>query len=291
MSTPVAPPQAVRSSLPEIFLTDELPRPYPSIFYYAFAGVGKTNALRTLAEFKPLIIPTEQGSTKGMSTLKDMKFPMIPVGSIDEIMAVLAELQARSKPGELYYKALGPFNALAVDSFTGLGAMLEAASKKVRGWDMIWDSVKGSGKDPRTAYPYINERGKMVYDRIINLPVPTIVTCREQLITEGEAPNTKTYSAPELPGQKLHRELPGWPEASLRLTVVNGQRCFITENQGDVLARVRLPEGQRLPTRIKPDLGLLIKLLRQGPQDPPAADLIKALQLENPRAAQAPPIK
>lgn len=255
-------PTPVRSSLPAIFFTDEMPRQYPTIFMYAIAGAGKTNALRTIKHLNPLIVATEDGQTKGMSTLADLRLMAILIDNLEQLVAMTSELAAKAKPGELYYQRHGPFYALGLDSMTGVGPMLEDAVKKLKGWEMIWDAVKGGSKDPRSAYPYIAEKGRQVVRKLMALPVPLVLTCREQLVTEGEPPNQKSYPAPELPGQKLPRELPGWPEATIRLRMINGQRVFQTENEGDVVARVRLREGMRCPKYTRPDLGALLRLLQ-----------------------------
>lgn len=264
---PVATPSSpVRSSLPAIFFTDEEPRPYPTVFMYAIAGAGKTNALATLKGLDPLVVATEDGQTKGMSTLAHLHLAAVKIENLDQLIAMSTELAAQARPGQLFYryggKTFGPFGALGVDSLTGIGPMLEDAAKKLKGWDMIWDATAGGRKDPRTAYPYIAEKGRQVVRKLMALPVPLVLTCREQLITEGEGANAKTYPGPELPGQKLPKELPGWPEATLRLRMINGQRVFQTENEGDIVARVRLGEGQRLPKYCKPDLGAMIRLLQ-----------------------------
>lgn len=253
---------AVTSSLPDIFFTDEMPREYPSVFAYAIAGAGKTNALRTLKPLNPLVIATEDGQTKGMSTLADLKIAAIMIDTLDQLVTVTTELQAKAKSGQLYYKGLGPFGALAVDSLTGIGPMLELAAIKMKGWEMIWDSSAGSRKDPRSAYPYIAEKGRGVVRKLMSLPVPLVLTAREQLVTVGEGANAKSYAAPELPGQKLPRELPGWMEAAVRFRMLNNERIMVTVNEGDVIARVRLGEGMRLDAYCKPDLYALIQLLQ-----------------------------
>lgn len=260
----------VGSSLPALFFTDQMDskRLYPAVFAYAIAGAGKTNALSTLKnadpakDLNPLVLATEDGQTKGMSTLAHLHIPAILINDLDELIAVTSELKSKCKPGELYYQGNGPFGSIGVDSLTGVGPMLEDAAKKLKGWKMIWDATAGGGKDPRTAYPYIAEKGRMIVRDLMDLPVPLVMTCREQTVTEGEGPNAKSYAAPELPGQKLPKELPGWPEATVRLRMINGQRVMVTENEGDVVARVRLREGLRLPKHVKPDLGALIRLLR-----------------------------
>lgn len=231
------------------------------MFAYAIAGAGKTNMLRTIKHLNPLVMATEDGQTKGMSTLADLHLAALLLNNLDELVSVTSELSAKAKPGELYYQGVGPFGCLAVDSLTGVGPMLEDAAKRLKGWDMIWDATAGGGKDPRQAYPYIAEKGRQVVRKLMALPVPLVLLCREQLVTEGEGTSAKSYPAPELPGQKLYRELPGWPEASVRLKMLNGQRVMVTENEGDAVARVRLREGLRLPKYCKPDLGALIRLL------------------------------
>lgn len=239
-----------------------MPRPYPTVFVYAIAGAGKTNTLRTIKHLDPLILATEDGQTKGMSTLGDLKLAAILIDRLDQLVAVTSELSAKAKPGELYYKGHGPFRALGLDSLTGVGPMLEDAAITLKGWQMIWDSHEGGKKDPRTAYPYIAERGRQVVRKLMALPVPLVLTCREQLVTEGEGANAVSYPAPELPGQKLPRELPGWPEATVRIRMINGQRVMQTQNQGNVVARVRLREGLRIDEYCKPDIGALIRLLQ-----------------------------
>lgn len=277
------PPNPVPSSLPDIFFTDEMPRPYPCIFMYAIAGAGKTNTLRTIKHLKPLVLATEDGQTKGMSTLADLHLAAVLIDELDQLVMATSELSAKAKPGQLFYKGHGPFEALAIDSLTGIGPMLEAASMRIRGWSMIWDKVKGGGADPRSAYPYIAEKGRQVVRKLMALPVPLIMTCREQLNTEGEGDAAKSYAAPELPGQKLPRELPGWPEATLRLRMINGQRVFVTENEGDVVARVRLKEGMRCPKYCKPDLGAMLRLL-QGDDS-----ALKDLELTSPTKEDGSP--
>jgi hypothetical protein len=265
--------QTVRSSLPTLFFTDALPRPYPTVLNYAIAGMGKTNCIRTLTDdFKPLVIATEAGNSKGMSTLADLRLPVFLLNTIEEIIAVTTELNAQAKPGELYYNGQGPFTALAVDSLTGIGKFLEDKSRQQHKVDTIWG---GELKDPRQAYPYIAEKGRQVVDKLMALPVPLLLLCREGLMSEGEGAATVQYAAPELPGQKLPRELPGWPEATVRMRMVNGHRVCVTENEGYVIARVRLPQGKRLPKFIRPHMGALIKVLI----NPDDQDAYKRLEL------------
>lgn len=279
----------VPSSLPAIFFTDEMDgrRQWPTIFFYAIAGAGKTNALRTIAHLNPLVLATEDGNTKGMATLGDLHLSAIPIDRLEQLVAVTTELSAKSKPGELYYGTHGPFNALAIDSLTGIGPMLEDAAKAIKGWDMIWDAHTGGGKDPRTAYPYIAEKGRQVVRKLMALPVPLFMSCREQNVTVGQAPNTKEYPAPELPGARLPAELPGWPEATLRLRMINGVRQFITENEGEAVARVRLKQGFRVPKYCKPDLGLILRVLQGDYTALPLLELNRAETAKTPQQLAA----
>lgn len=260
-----------------------MPRKYPTIFVYAIAGAGKTNLFRTIKHLDPLVVATEDGNTKGMSTLGDLHLAAILIDKLDQLVQMTSELAAKAKPGELYYQGHGPFRALGLDSLTGVGPMLEEESIKMKGWTSIWGDVStGQKKDPRTAYPYIAEKGRKVVRALMSLPVPLLMTCREQVVTEGEGASAISYAAPELPGQKLPRELPGWPEATLRLRMLNGQRVCVTENEGNVVARVRLKEGMRVDKYIRPDMGALIRLLN-GEES-----ALKELSLSAPQAPVVP---
>lgn len=263
--------------------TDMINRPYPTVFAYAAAGVGKTNALRSVADRDPFVIATEDGQTKGMSTLADLHYPAVLIDNLTQLQSVTSELQAKCKPGELYYGGLGPFRLLSLDSFTGVSFMLEDGARKLKGWDMIWDSTTGGGKDPRQAYPYIAEKGRQVLRKLMALPIPLLVLCREQNVTEGEGKNAITYPAPEIAGQKLPKELPGWPEATVRLRMLNDKRIMVTENEGNAIARVRLKPGLRLPKHCKIDFGALFDLLITSD-----AKHIERLRLDTPPAQGAP---
>lgn len=264
-------PAAATSGLPPLFFADEMERPYPCVFAYAAAGVGKTNSIRTLEEMeslkglKPLVLATEDGQTKGTSTLGDLHYPVIPINSLEQLVSVTAELASKAKPGQLFYQGHGPFGMAVADSVTGISYFLEQGAIKLKGWSMIWDSSAGSGKDPRQAYPYIAERGRQVVRKLMELPAPLLLLCREQNVTEGEGKTAITYAAPEIAGQKLPKELPGWPEATVRLRMFNGnERVMMTENEGNVIARVRLKPGLRLPKMCKPHMGALFDLLITG---------------------------
>lgn len=282
--TVVPTPPVTKSSLPDIFFTDALPRQeYPAIFVYAIAGAGKTNLFDTVKHLSPFVAATEDGQTKGMATLAHLHIAGTMIDNLDQLIAVVTELSANARPGQIFYRGHGPFGLLGVDSLTGVGPMLEDAAKKVKGWDMIWDAAPGGRKDPRSAYPYIAERGRQIVRKMMSLPVPLVMMAREQLVTEGEGSTARSYAAPELPGQKLPRELPGWPEATIRMRMINGQRVFVTENEGDVVARVRLREGLRLPKYCKPDLGALIRLLSG---DASALKDLEPPRMETPKTPQ-----
>jgi hypothetical protein len=132
---------------------------------------------------------------------------------------------------------------------------------ELKGWGDLHGPVeKGQGKDPRTAYGYLAEKGRQLYKELFELHAHLYVTAREGLF--GGTDEVPLFAAPELPGQKLPREVPGWPDATIRLRVISGKHRMVTKGEGLTPARVRLPEDfPELPLRCLPDIGALVKFM------------------------------
>src|SRR5690606_18348405 len=155
------------------------------------------------------------------------------------------------------------FDVLVNDSLSGFGDIWMAKGLEVLGWDEV--GVAGPGHDPRRIYAYIPEKGRQTAKALMSVKAHLILLCRETLMEEGEGKTRITYPAPELPGSKLPRELPGWLDGvvfgKIQGIGANAKRLFLTEAEGKTIAGIRAPEGRRLPKLIPADYGLLIKYM------------------------------
>jgi hypothetical protein len=257
--------------LPDVKSTqDYMRKGYATILLYAIARFGKTNLLRGLVRdgYKPLVLSVgEMGDSRGLTTVADLDIPVVEVDDWDIAKLVCAELKKGKYQGK-------EFDVIFNDSLTGFGTIWTEKGLEVLGWDEI--GVASTGKDTRQIYAYIPEKGRQTMKMLFDIPAHLVCICREGLVEEGQGLAKITYPAPELPGQKLNRELPGWPDATVYGKFLNGQRIFLTESEGKTIAGIRMPEGMRFPKRMKADLSLLIK----GMKGDLAA--IKASELETP---------
>jgi len=240
--------------LPKARSTNEYQRgSYATILLYAIARFGKTNLLRQLlkAGYKPLVLSVgEMGDSRGLTTVADLDIPVVEVDDWDTAKVVCAELKKGKYDGH-------EFDVIFNDSLTGFGYIWTASGLKALGWDEI--GVAGAGKDTRQIYSYIPEKGRQTMNMLFDIPAHLVCICREGLTEEGEGKSKITYPCPELPGQKLNRELPGWPDAVVYGKFFNGKRVFLTEAEGKTIAGIRMPEGTRFPKYMQADLSLLIK--------------------------------
>jgi hypothetical protein len=245
--------------LPDLFRTSQLKASYGTVLGYGPAGAGKTRSILTLMDhgFRPLILATELGETHGMLSLASNDIAALSIESHAMLIDVIKA--CKKKSGKVEYQE-EEFDAVVLDSITQWGEYPLERFAQLKGWeDLHGVAQKGGGKDPRQAYGFLAEKGRQLYKELFDLHAHLYIIAREGLFGgEGEL----QFSAPELPGQKLPRELPGWPDATVRLRVIAGKHMMVTRGEGGSPARVRTPEDMpRLPLRCNPDIGALIKYM------------------------------
>jgi hypothetical protein len=246
--------------LPPLQRTSMLKATFGTVLGYGPAGAGKTFSIKTLMKhgLNPVLLITELGETGGLLSVQDLDIPFIRVSSHAETIDVIKAM--KRKPGKIEYDQT-EFGAVVLDSITQWGEYPLERYMELKGWQDLHGPVeKGQGKDPRTAYGFLAEKGRQLYKELFELHGHLYVIAREGLF--GGTDEVPAFSAPELPGQKLPREVPGWPDATVRLRVVAAKHLMITQGEGGCPARVRLPESVGpLPLRCNPDIGALIKLM------------------------------
>lgn len=244
--------------LPPLSRTSQLQAAVGTVLGYGPGGAGKTFSIKKLKEhgMNPVVLTTELGITHGLLTLQSEDIPYISVQTHAEMMEVIAAM--KKKPGKVEYQQT-EFGAVVLDSITQWGEFPLEAFAALKGWGDL--STPAEKKDPRQAYGYLAEKGRQLYKELFGLHGHLYIIAREGLFGDGTADNP-FFNAPELPGQKLPRELPGWPDATVRLRIVAGQHIMVTKGEGFTPARVRLPSDYpALPLRCKPDIGALIKFM------------------------------
>jgi hypothetical protein len=247
------------AKLPTLQRTSTQRANYGTVLSYGPAGAGKTRSIATLVThgFNPFVIVTELGPTHGLLSLQSSDMGFVVVDSHEQTIQVIRELGR--KPGKIEYEQT-EFGCVVLDSITQWGEFPLERYVELKGWDDLHGfTERGMGKDPRTAYGYLAEKGRQLYKELFALKAHVYVIAREGLFGGDDV---GLFAAPELPGQKLPREVPGWPDATIRLRVVAGQHRMITKGEGGSPARVRLPEDfPELPSRSNPDIGALIKFM------------------------------
>ena len=246
--------------LPKLNRTVDLQASVATILGYGPAGAGKTRSIRTLKEegFNPIVIACELGETHGLLSLATDDIPYVVVENHDQIVQVIAAL--KKTPGKVSYEGQD-FDTVVLDSITQWGEFPLDRFVQLKGWeDLHGINTAGAGKDPRQAYGFLAEKGRQLYKELFSLHAHLYIIAREGLF--GGQDGEPLFAAPELPGQKLARELPGWPDATVRLRVVAGKHVMVTKGEGGSPARVRQPEAlAQLPLRCQPNIGALIKYM------------------------------
>jgi hypothetical protein len=281
---------AVGGKLPKLQRTSALKVAVGTVLSYGPGGAGKTFSIKKMKEhgMNPVVLTTELGLTHGLLTLQSEDIPYIPITTHNEAMEVIAAM--KRKPGKIEYEQT-EFGSVVLDSITQWGEFPLDRFIELKGWDDL--STPESKKDPRGAYAFLAEKGRQLYKALFELHGHLYIIAREGLFGGGDE---ALFAAPELPGQKLPRELPGWPDATVRLRRIAGEHRMVTMGEGGSPARVRLPSDYpQLPLRCNPDIGALIKfmcgdrsmidLLRTEKATPPP--LVKATAAATASAASA----
>jgi hypothetical protein len=244
----------VTIQLPTLGRTSALRAEFATILLYGGARVGKTYAIKSLKSLKPLILATEMGDTQGLQTLRDLDLPYLSIRDWEVMEIVLAELNRI--PSKCQFQG-EEFGCVAVDSLTMCGGQwLDLALRKLGRKEI---GMAEKGWDPRRPYMYVAEKGRQAMKNFMSLRAHLVCIAREGVHEEGEGDDKVSYPCIELPGAKLYKELPGWPDATIRMRLVNNVRVFVTQEERQAVAGVRTPFA--LPRYIKPDLSLLIKCM------------------------------
>jgi hypothetical protein len=203
-----------------------------------------------------IILASEDGDTQGLQTLQDFKIPFIELRDWPTAELVLAEMM-RFKDHCQYQGTT--YTHVIADSYSCFGTLWMDLALKMLGRTEV--GMAGPGWDPRRPYGYVAEKGRQATKKLMMLRAHLICVAREGLAEEGEGTDKVSYPCIELPGAKLYKELPGSFDAVVRLKMVSGKRVFVTETENRAVAGVRVPESMRLPRYVKPDIGLLIKVM------------------------------
>jgi hypothetical protein len=251
------------NSLPKPVKPSEVRTSWATVLIWAVSRWGKTNAIRTLVDegFRVLIVATDQGDAMGLQTISDLpddRVTIVPVNDWPEAMLVFAELSRDKHKGIATYMG-EKYDVMVNDSLSGFGEIWMARALEVMGKEEV--GVAYPGWDPRRVYGYIPEKGRQTTKGLTNIAAHCIFLCRETQSGEGEGAARITFPAPEMPGEKLPRELPGWLDAVGYGKFIQGDRVILTEAEGKVVAGIRAPQGRRFPKYILPNYGLLIKAM------------------------------
>jgi len=226
------------------------------------AGGGKTHSIQTILDegFRPIVLACELGQSMGFMTLKHRRIPVVQVNTHDDYVLVMAELH--KIPGKTSY-AGEEFDFVILDSFTERGNRWLENFMVLKGWtEMFGVNTKGSGKDPRMAYSYAAEKGRKEMRLLLSCSAHVYVICRERTMHQGEGTDKLEWSAPDLPGQEMPRQMPGLPDGTVQLKRIAGKHVMITKGVGNTPSRVRLPgDFEPLPDRCIPNIGALAKYM------------------------------
>jgi hypothetical protein len=232
---------------------------WATILAYAVPRWGKTMLTRTAR--RPLVLACEMGAKRGLGTLQDLAIPYLPIDDMETLLQVAREL---GKNRDVCTFEGEEFETVILDSASVAGELGLEGAQKIKGWQGLWDTMGTGGKDPRMAYPYMNEKMRQLMKLLMNVQANFLAIARESMAEEKDTEGKIiTYKVPEFPGQKLPHELPGWPDATLRGDIVNGQRLLRTRTHMRAVAGIRVP-GLNVPEFLLPNTAILCDWMRTG---------------------------
>lgn len=246
-----------KTSLPALQRTSELKASFATMLGYGPARGGKTRSVEECFKqgLNPVILATELGETHGLLSLASSPIHFIKVASHQELIEVIREM--KKKPKKVEYSQT-EFGMVVLDSITQWGEWPLERFVEIKGWIDL--ATPQQSKDGRMAYGYLAEKGRQLYKELFDLHAHLYILAREGLY--GGEGDVQQFAAPELPGQKLPRELPGWPDATFRLRVIAGKYRMVTQGEGNTPAGVRLPSGfPILPSRCTNNVPALIRYM------------------------------
>lgn len=237
------------ASLPEVQHTGDVTARHHYGLVYGMAKLGKTTIVAESTPDPKLILATEDGETQGLQSIRDLNVPYVEIRDWETFNLVHAEL-TRVKDVCQYRGA--EFENIIVDSYSCCGHLWWDLALKQLGWEEVG---LGRGRAGLQPYSYIAEKGRQATKRLMTLNANVIVIAREGVLETGMGTaDYKSVPCIELPGAKLHAELPGSFDFVVRLKRVNGMPVFVTTEEGGAVAGVRLPKGMRLPLYVKPNI-------------------------------------
>lgn len=249
-------------ALPVPFRTSSVRTEYSSILFYAAAKLGKTTIAGETTPDAKFGLWTEDGDTQGLQSISHIDVNGVEIRNwptFDEVCAELGRV-----PGKCQYQGFDIDNLL-VDSYSCCGHLWMDDALSKLGWKEIG---LGRGRASLQPYAYVAEKGRQTTKKLLNLiainKVNVIVVAREGVYETGMgSEDYKSVPCIELPGAKLHSELPGSFDAVIRMRSINGVRVFVTQEEGGAIAGLRVPKDfGPIPKYIKPDISLVQRCIR-----------------------------
>lgn len=236
--------------MPPVQHTGQAKPKYVFGLIYAMAKLGKTTIVAETTPDPKLILATEDGESQGLQSIQDLNVPFLEIRTWPTFELVHAELT--KVKDKCQYLGMDYPNII-VDSYSCCGHLWWDLALTQLGWKEVG---LGRGRAGLQPYSYVAEKGRQATKRLMTIQANVTVIAREGVLETGMGTEDyKSVPCIELPGAKLLNELPGSFDFVVRMRKVNGERVFVTTEEGGAIAGVRLPKGMALPKYIKPHIG------------------------------------